>query len=61
MKCLIVVDMQNDFPTGSLGSTHAAAIIPNVVEKVKHFDGQIIFTRDTQLDAMKAVQIEVKE
>ena len=47
MKYLIVVDMQNDFTTGSLGSAHAAAIIPNVVRKVENFDGQIIFTRDT--------------
>ena len=47
MKYLIVVDMQNDFTTGSLGSAYAAAIIPNVVEKVKDFDGQVIFTRDT--------------
>ena len=47
MKYLIVVDMQNDFTTGSLGSAHAAAIIPNVVEKVKNFDGAVIFTRDT--------------
>lgn len=47
MKYLIVVDMQNDFTTGSLGSSHAAAIIPNVVEKVKSFDGHVIFTRDT--------------
>lgn len=35
MKYLIVVDMQNDFTTGSLGSAHAAAIIPNVVGKNK--------------------------
>ena len=47
MKYLIVVDMQNDFTTGSLGSPHAAAIIPNVVEKVKSFEGRVIFTRDT--------------
>ena len=47
MKYLIVVDMQNDFTTGSLGSPHAAAIIPHVVEKVKSFDGRVIFTRDT--------------
>ena len=47
MKYLIVVDMQNDFTTGSLGSPYAAAIIPNVVEKVKSFDGTVIFTRDT--------------
>lgn len=47
MKYLIVVDMQVDFTTGSLGSPLAAAIIPNVVEKVKQFDGTVIFTRDT--------------
>ena len=50
MKYLIVVDMQNDFITGSLGSAHAAAIIPNVVEKVKAFPGNVIFTRDTHGD-----------
>lgn len=47
MKYLIVVDMQNDFTTGSLGSAHAAAIIPNVVNKVAEFEGKVIFTRDT--------------
>ena len=47
MKYLIVVDMQVDFISGSLGSAHAAAIVPNVVNKVKGFDGQVIFTRDT--------------
>ncbi len=47
MKYLIVVDMQNDFITGSLGSEPAKAIVPNVVEKVKNFEGKIIFTRDT--------------
>jgi len=47
MKYLIVVDMQNDFITGSLGSKLAEAIVPNVVEKVKNFDGKVIFTRDT--------------
>ena len=47
MKYLIVVDMQNDFITGSLGSKLAEAIVANVVEKVKNFDGKVIFTRDT--------------
>ena len=47
MKFLIVVDMQADFITGSLGSEQAAAIVPNVVKKIKQFDGRIIFTRDT--------------
>lgn len=47
MKYLIVVDMQNDFITGSLGTKEAEAILPKVVEKVKNFDGNVIYTRDT--------------
>lgn len=47
MKYLIVVDMQNDFITGSLGSKAAEAIVPHVAEKVKNFEGKVIFTRDT--------------
>ena len=50
MKYLIVVDMQVDFITGSLGSDLATAIVSNVVEKVKNFDGKVIFTRDTHYD-----------
>ena len=50
MKFLIVVDMQNDFISGALGSDMAQAIVPYVVEKVKSFDGKIIFTRDTHFD-----------
>ena len=54
MKFLIVVDMQNDFISGSLGSKLAEAIVPNVVEKVKNYDGKVIFTRDTHfVDYMK--------
>lgn len=47
MKFLIVVDMQNDFISGSLGSDLALSIVPAVVEKVKNYDGKVIFTRDT--------------
>ena len=47
MNYLIVVDMQNDFIDGSLGSAMAQAIVPKVVEKAAHFDGKVIFTRDT--------------
>ena len=53
MKYLIVVDMQNDFITGSLGTKEAEAILPKVIEKVKNYDGTIIYTRDThQADYM---------
>ena len=50
MKYLIVVDMQVDFITGSLGSKLAEAIVPNVVQKVKNYDGKVIFTRDTHFE-----------
>lgn len=50
MKYLIVVDMQNDFITGSLGTSEAQAILPEVVSKVKNYQGKIIFTRDTHTE-----------
>lgn len=45
---LIVVDMQNDFLTGTLANESAVQIIPNIVEEIKSgkYD-HIIFTRDT--------------
>jgi nicotinamidase/pyrazinamidase len=49
-RALIVVDMQNDFITGSLGTKDAVAIVPNVVQKIKRaadFGIDVIFTRDT--------------
>lgn len=50
MKYLIVVDMQNDFITGSLGTKEAEAILPKVIEKVKKFEGTVIYTKDTHHD-----------
>lgn len=44
---LIVVDMQNDFVDGSLGTQEAKQIVSNVVAKIKSFDGLILYTRDT--------------
>lgn len=46
-KLLVVVDMQNDFVDGALGSKEAEAIVPKVVEKIKNWDGDIIATYDT--------------
>lgn len=46
-KLLIVVDMQNDFINGSLGTPEAQAIVPNVVKKIENWDGKIICTMDT--------------
>lgn len=50
MKYLIVVDMQKDFITGSLGTEEAKAVLPKVIDKVGHYDGQIIFTKDTHTE-----------
>ena len=50
MKLLIVVDMQNDFIDGSLGTKEAVAIVPNVAEKIKRAreaGWEVVFTRDT--------------
>ena len=44
---LIVVDMQNDFIDGALGTKEAVAIVPRVKEKIASFSGPVIFTRDT--------------
>lgn len=38
MKFMVVVDMQNDFITGSLGTPEAKAIVPNVVERINAFN-----------------------
>ena len=50
MKTLIVIDMQNDFVTGVLGSKEAVAILPNVKKKIEEYvaaGDEVIFTRDT--------------
>ena len=49
-RTLIVVAMQNDFITGSLGTKEAAAIVDNVKHKIAEYRAageNIIFTRDT--------------
>ncbi len=47
MKILVVVDMQNDFIDGALGTKEAQAIVPAVKKKIEEFDGRVLFTRDT--------------
>ena len=50
MKLLIVIDMQNDFIDGSLGTKEAVAIVPNVAKKIaktRAAGETVVFTRDT--------------
>lgn len=56
MKYLIVVDMQNDFIDGALGTKEAVAIVPKVKAKIESFDGKVIFTRDTHSEDYLATQ-----
>ena len=49
-KLLIVVDMQNDFITGSLANPDAEKIVPKIAEYIKNFDGMVIATKDTHFD-----------
>lgn len=46
-KILVVIDMQNDFIDGALGTAEAKALAPALVKKVTEFKGPVIFTRDT--------------
>lgn len=49
-KVLVVVDMQEDFIYGSLGSESARAIVPNVIKKIEEYDAlnyPVLFTRDS--------------
>ena len=49
-KILIVVDMQNDFIDGALGTAEAVAIVPAVKALIEGFDGKVLFTRDTHFE-----------
>lgn len=47
---LVVVDIQNDFVDGALGTKEAEGIIDNSVKKIENFDGEIFVTFDTHTE-----------
>ena len=50
-KLLLVIDMQNDFIDGALGTPEAEAIVDNVVEQIGKYPSQDVFaTRDTHFE-----------
>lgn len=66
-KILVVVDVQNDFVYGSLGSDEAVAVVPNIVKKVNEYRNNsdlIIFTQDTHynnyLDTQEGKKLPVE-
>ena len=46
-RILIVVDMQNDFVDGALGTKEALAIVDRVASKIEGFEGRVFATLDT--------------
>ena len=55
-KFLIVVDMQNDFIDGALGTKEAQRIVDNAKNKIENFDGEIIATFDTHFENYSETQ-----
>lgn len=50
-KALVLVDFQNDFIDGSLGTKEAQAIIPNVIEKLSQYSKENrLATQDTHFE-----------
>lgn len=51
MKVLVLVDVQNSFIDGELGTPEAKAIVPRIVEKLNNYPDKantvILFTKDT--------------
>ena len=44
---LVVVDMQIDFISGALGTKEAEKIVPAVIQRIREFPGDVVYTRDT--------------
>lgn len=62
MKTLVVVDMQNDFVTGSLGTKEAQAIVPNVKARVESGEfEEIFYTKDTHYSNYLTSTLEGKK
>ncbi len=44
---LLVIDLQNDFVDGALGTPEAVSIVGDVAAYARAFEGTVVFTRDT--------------
>ena len=59
MKIVVVIDMQNDFIDGALGTPEARAIVPTMVERLKELDSGenlLLFTKDTHQENYSETQ-----
>lgn len=46
-KKLIIIDVQNDFITGSLGTEEARRMLPRLIDEAGRFSGEILMTQDS--------------
>lgn len=64
MDILVVVDTQNDFISGSLGTPEAQAIVSKVADKIRNWEGDIFCTYDTHdeyyLESFEGVKLPIK-
>lgn len=47
MNILVVIDMQNDFITGVLGTAQAEVIVPQMTAFIRSHPGEVVYTMDT--------------
>jgi len=63
-RALIIVDMQNDFVSGCLGTKEAQDVTAKIKEYADSFEGDIYFTMDTHkedyLDTQEGKRLPVK-
>ena len=61
---ILIIDMQNDFIDGSLGTKEAEAIVPRVQKKLLTTDSVIMFTQDTHgqdyMDSQEGKNLPIK-
>lgn len=58
-ELLVVIDMQNDFVTGSLGTKEACGIVDNVRNRIEDYvkkEQEVVFTRDTHTEQYLGTQ-----
>lgn len=53
---LAVIDMQNDFIDGALGTKEAEAIVEKVAAQIRDFEGEVVYTRDTHFEGYLGTQ-----
>lgn len=58
MKTLVVIDAQNDFITGPLGSKEAQEVLSKIINYVKNFDDNVLYTMDEHWDDDESLEVQ---